>query len=258
MPDFMDKLAQDAKATIATGYYESPKKATIIPASLRQAIINCKKAPIISEIKAASPSSGTIRENLEPEKLAKAMMQGGAVGVSVLTEPKHFSGSLENIAKVRKGVQIPVLMKDIVVSPTQLEAASRVGANAVLLIQAIFDRGYCNCSLGEMIAEAHSNNLEVLLETHNQNEFVRATESEADLVGINNRNLGTLTVDLNVTKKVLANCVCKGKIVVSESGIIVPADLRFLRECGAQAFLIGSSVMLAEDVEAKVREFVNE
>jgi indole-3-glycerol phosphate synthase len=257
MPDFLDKLAQDAKTTIATGYYESPKKATIVHASLKQAIAECTKAPVISEVKSASPSAGTIRENMEPKKLAQAMAVGGAVGISVLTEPKHFNGSLGNLSKVRQAVNLPILMKDIIINPLQLATASRMGANAVLLIQALFDRGYCQQPLAQMIGDAHARNLEVLLETHNLDEFRRAVSSDANLVGINNRNLGTLKVDLNVTKRILKKNVANGKLVVSESGICAPADLRFLRECGAHAFLIGSAVMLADDVESKVREFVN-
>ena len=257
MPDFLDKLAQDAKATFAAGYYESPKKATIVPASLKKAIAECRKAPVISEVKAASPSTGTIRKNIEPEKLAQAMAVGGAVGISVLTEPKHFNGSLGNLSKVRQAINLPILMKDIIINPLQLATASRMGANAVLLIQALFDRGYCQQPLAQMIGDAHARNLEVVLETHNTAEFRRAVSTDADLVGINNRNLGTLKVDLNVTKRILKKNVTNDKLVVSESGICAPADLRFLRECGAQAFLIGSAVMLADDFESKVREFVN-
>jgi indole-3-glycerol phosphate synthase len=107
-----------------------------------------------------------------------------------------------------------------------------------------------------MITKAHSNKLEVLLETHTENEFRLAIDSDADLIGINNRNLGTLKVDLNVTKEILEKNDHDGKIVVSESGIRTIADLRFLRECGADAFLIGSAVMLADNVEEKVKEFV--
>jgi indole-3-glycerol phosphate synthase len=108
-----------------------------------------------------------------------------------------------------------------------------------------------------MVATAHSKNLEVLLETHNENEFHSAVGSDADLIGINNRDLGTLKVDLNVTRRILKNSNAKGKIVVSESGINTLADLRFLRECGAHAFLIGSAIMLSSNVEEKVKEFVH-
>jgi indole-3-glycerol phosphate synthase len=185
------------------------------------------------------------------------MEKGGAVGLSVLTEPKHFHGSLRSLVEARKAVKLPILMKDIILSPIQLEAASKAGANVALLIEALFDRGYCECSVNEMIAGAHSQELEVLLEAHTADEFRSAIRTHADLVGINNRNLATLKVDLNVTKEILERNRAEGKVVVSESGISTPADLRFLRECGAQAFLIGSAVMLADDVEGKVREFVS-
>jgi indole-3-glycerol phosphate synthase len=148
-------------------------------------------------------------------------------------------------------------MKDIIISPLQLALASRMGANAVLMIQAVFDRGHCEQSLAQMITDAHARDLEVLLETHNINEFRRAATSAADLIGINNRNLATLKVDLNVTKRILKRSAANGKPVVSESGICKLADLRFLRKCSANGFLIGSGVMLADDVEAKVREFVD-
>jgi indole-3-glycerol phosphate synthase len=256
MPDFLEVLAKAAQATVAAGYYENLPRMTPVQVSMREAILNAKTA-VITEVKGASPSKGTIRENFQPEEVAQSMMRGGAVGISVLTEPKHFNGSLENLRRVRSAVGLPILMKDIVVSPIQLDAAAKIGANLVLLIQAVFDRGYCSLELPEMVAKAHSNNLEVLLETHNQHEFRRAVQSDADLVGVNNRNLGTLQVDLNVTKNVLANCPHNGKVVVSESGVNTAADLRFLRECGAQAFLVGSSVMQASDVEAKVRELVD-
>jgi indole-3-glycerol phosphate synthase len=193
---------------------------------------------------------------LEAAELARAMEKGGAVGISVLTEPTHFQGSLNSLAEARKAVKLPILMKDIILSTAQVEAASKVGANAVLLIQALFDRGHCECGIKEMIAKAHSENLEVLLETHNASEFRLAVDTDADLVGINNRDLGTLKVDLNVTKRILKSNNAKSKIIVSESGINTPADIRFLCACGAHAFLIGSAVMLAGNVEDKVKEFV--
>ena len=256
MSDFMDTLAADARLTVDSGYYERPYSARHVVASLRYSIRQSAKVPVIAEVKGASPSRGTIRRDFSPEKISQAMARGGAVGISVLTEPKHFSGSLDNLARVRQSVNLPLLMKDIVVSPRQLDAAAKVGANAVLLIQAIFDRGYCSLGLGEMVAKAHSKNLEVLLETHTPDEFAGAMAMEVDLVGINNRNLGTLHTDLNITKRILWKRQI-GKVVVSESGINTLADLQFLRGCGAEAFLIGSAIMSADDVEAKVREFMN-
>ena len=257
MADFLDTLAQSVRETINSGYYEALKETATSHISLKKAILEAKTAPVITEIKAASPSVGTIRKNVEACSIAERMEKGGAVGISVLTEPKHFNGSLRSLAEARDAVKLPILMKDIIISPAQLDAASKAGANVALLIKALFDRGYCECSIHNMIATVHSKGLEVLLETHTAEEFRSAVSTHADMVGINNRNLATLNVDLNVTKRILERNNAEGKVVVSESGINTAADLRFLRECGAHAFLIGSAVMLSDNVEEKVKEFVS-
>jgi len=256
MPDYLDVLAHDAKETVTEGYYQGPTQRITAVVSLRKVIVESRQNAVITEVKAASPSIGTIKTGFDPAEVARAMENGGATGISVLTEPKHFSGSISYLAKVREAVKLPILMKDIIIDPIQLEAASRIGANVVLLIEAIFERGYCEFCLDEMISKAHTRNLEVLLETHNENEFQHATETDADLVGINNRDLRTLKVDLHITEKILKKHESKGKVVVSESGVITAPDLLFLRGCGAQAFLIGSSVMMADNIEQKVKEFV--
>jgi indole-3-glycerol phosphate synthase len=256
MPDFLDTLAQDAKETVNEGYYKVSAQGTFSQVSLRKAIVESKKNAVITEVKAASPSRGTIRKSFDPQEVAAAMEKGGATGISILTEPKHFSGSLGYLAKVREAVELPILMKDIILSPIQLDAASRIGANAVLLIEALFERGYCELGLEEMVSEAHTRRLEVLLETHNEEEFQSAIETEADLVGINNRDLRTLKVDIGITERILKKVDSQGKVVVSESGIMAPADISFLRGCGAQAFLIGSAIMMAGNIKKKVKEFV--
>jgi indole-3-glycerol phosphate synthase len=256
MPDYLDTLAQDAKETVAEGYYEASTRLSAYSVSLRKAITESTQNAVITEFKTASPSRGTIKADFDPAEVARAMENGGATGISVLTEPKHFGGSLGYLAKIREAVRLPILMKDIVVDPIQIEAASRIGANVVLLIEAIFERGYCELFLDEMITKAHSRRLEVLLETHNEDEFEYAVETDTDLVGINNRDLRTLKVDLGITERILSKHESRSKIVVSESGVMTPADLLFLRGCGAQAFLIGSSVMMADRIEQKVKEFV--
>jgi indole-3-glycerol phosphate synthase len=211
---------------------------------------------VITEIKTASPSLGTIRNQVNPKEIAQAMEKGGAVSISVLTEPKHFKGSLSTLSQVSETVKLPLLMKDIILVADQIEVAAQIGADAVLLIQALFNKGCCEMSVDKTIAFAHAKGLEVLLETHTEEEFRSAVETDADLVGINNRNLGTLKIDLSTTKEILKKNSNGGKIVVSESGIKTTNDLQFLRECGAKAFLIGSSIMLAENTEEKVKEFV--
>jgi indole-3-glycerol phosphate synthase len=257
MTDFFDVLARVAQITIESEYYETVKPVDSMHISLKTAILNSKVIPVITEIKSASPSAGVIRKNVDPSEIAKAMQRGGATALSVLTEPKQFNGSIEALAQAREAVKLPIIMKDIILSPIQIQAASKMGANAVLLIKALFDRGYSDRTLDEMIAGAHVLCLEVLLETHTATEFSSAVKTGADLIGINNRNLGTLKVDLNVTKKILSKNDTNDKLVISESGINTPADIRFLRESGACAFLIGSAIMSTDNVEEKVKEFVN-
>ncbi len=256
MPDYLDVLARDAKETVATGYYQVQTQLVTASVSLRKMIIKSRQNAVITEVKAASPSRGAIKTGFNPAEVARAMENGGATGISVLTEPKHFSGSLSYLLKVREAVKLPILMKDIIIDPIQLEAASKIGANAVLLIEALFERGYCELNLGEMITQAHARNLEVLVESHSEFEYQNVIETDADLVGINNRDLRTLEVDLQITEKILKKHESTSKVVVSESGVMTPKDLLFLRGCGAQAFLIGSAVMMAENIEQKVKEFV--
>jgi indole-3-glycerol phosphate synthase len=257
MNDFLDTLAMDAVKTIESGYYKNAPARSHQKISLKAAIRNCKTNAVITEIKSASPSLGTIRSDTDPAEIAKAMQRGGAVGLSVLTEPVHFNGSLEALSQARAAVKLPILMKDIVIVTDQIEAAAKNGANALLLIQALFDRRCTEMGVDKMIAYAHSQGLEVLLETHTEAEFKAALETDADLVGINNRNLATLKIDLNTTKQILQNQTKQGKVVVSESGVKAPLDLQFLRGCGADAFLVGSSIMLTDDIESKVKELVN-
>jgi len=257
MSDFLDRLTRDAIETVNQGYYQVSAQAKHQPLSLRKAIVESRGNAVIAEVKAASPSKGTIRERLDPSKVAEQMEKGGAAAISVLTEPKHFKGSLTYLAEVRKTVKLPILMKDIIVHPEQLEAAPKLGADTVLLIQALFDRKHCEYSLDEMIAKAHDRRLEVLLETHNKKEFQTALSTEADLIGINNRDLRTLEVDTRTTEAILKEFDASERVIVSESGVMTPRDVLFLRKCGAQAFLIGSAIMMAENIQEKVKEFVN-
>ena len=256
MINFLETLAMDATKTIDSGYYKTATFTTQPKISLKKAILECKANPVIAEIKAASPSLGTIRSQVNIQEIAQAMEKGGAVGISVLTEPKHFNGSLSALIQSREAVKLPILMKDIIIVEEQIEVAAQIGADAVLLIQGLFDKGCCEMSVDKTVAFAHSRGLEVLLETHTEEEFRLAVETKADFIGINNRNLRTLQIDLNTTKEILKRNSSCSKIVVSESGIKTPDDLRFLRDCGAKAYLVGSSIMLTENIEKKVKEFV--
>ncbi len=255
MPDFLKTIMRSVMETLESGYYDvDPVEHGRI--SLKKAILSCTKTPVIAEFKPASPSKGFLRKNEEAIQASLSMEKAGAIGISVLTEPKHFKGSLSVFKEIRKAVNIPLLMKDFIISSIQVEAASRIGADAVLLIQTLFDRGFSQIGLEEMIDFVHSRGMEVLLEVHTEEEFLRAIHSEADMVGINNRDLSTLDTDINTTVKILGKHGDCGKIVVSESGIESPTHIGLLRRHGVKAFLVGTAIMLSENVEEKVRSLV--
>jgi indole-3-glycerol phosphate synthase len=261
VPDFFDVLCRNAQKTVASGYYsaftqrDEPQNA---PATLHlsERVPTCTRLPLIAEIKVASPTTGALRVDVNAGAIAKRMEAGGAAGISVVTEPRFFKGSARLLKDVRSHVLVPLLMKDFTVSARQVEAARNAGASAVLLIQALFDRGYATLGVEEMIEFAHTVGLEVLLEAHTDTEFERALSTEADLVGINNRDLRTLDVDLTTTKEILDKVPHDGRTVVSESGVRIPEDAQFLRRCGADALLVGSALMRATDVRHAVETLV--
>lgn len=256
MADFLDTLAKDAQATIRAGYYATAVEGQHVPRRLTNAIRGCRHAPVLAEIKMASPSRGRIRDDGKVEEIALQLQRGGAVAISVLTEPKHFDGSLHAFRRVRSQVDLPLLMKDILLTRVQVDAAAAIGAAAILLIHALFDRGYGDGDVDDLIDYAHAKGLEVLLEAHTDAEFAAALHTDAELVGINNRDLRTFAVDLTTTPRLLQTTPAAGKVVVSESGIQTAADIRFLHDAGAHAFLVGSAIMDVDDMEDKVRELV--
>ena len=220
--------------------------------SLRRAIAATNFLPIIAEVKYRSPAEGPIRRAEGAAGMARLYARGGAVAISVLTEEKHFEGRLEFVPDVKNAVGIPVLMKDIFLDPVQIDAAERIGADAVLLIAGLFTRALSAASLQEMIAHSHSRGLEVLLETHTAEEYLMAGQTEADLVGINNRNLDTLEVSLDTSYRLLGSYP-RVKPVVCESGIKTRKEAVSLIKAGANALLIGSTLMRSRDPTESIR-----
>lgn len=256
MHDFLAKLIDDARKRIHDGYYDVKTDCLHTPISLKRAIKSAERNAIIAEIKPASPTRGTLRPELDPIKIATRMAEGGAIALSVLTEPNNFAGSLENLRKVREHVSLPLLMKDIIIHETQIQAAKKTGADSILLIEPIFSN-YPISSLARMIRFAHESGLEVVLEVHDENELERALNTEADLLGLNNRNLVTLETNLETTIQLMSKTVGKTeKVLISESGFESAEDIRRVKPARVDGFLIGSSIMLANDLERKVREFV--
>jgi indole-3-glycerol phosphate synthase len=259
MPDYLDMLAKDAEITIQNEYYHIR---TTLPqrfqahTSLKENILKCTRTPVIAEIKLSSPSRKYSLKNRDLYQVINAMGKAGAIGISFITEPKHFKGSLLNFIKVRKTSPLPFLMKDIIISKSQIDAASKIGADAILLIKTLFDRDYVKHNLSEMMRYAHSKDLEVLLETHTEKEFLKAIKTDADMIGINNRDLTTLKIQLSTTTKILKKYNTYNKIIISESGIKYPFQIRRLKKVGATAFLIGTSIITSNNIEKKVRNMV--
>ena len=254
MPDFIKTLVEDVRRNVDRGYYDSPLKVDRAHNNLVEAIVGASKVAIIAEIKFASPSAGVLRKHEDPIEIALSMQKGEAAALSILTEPTHFDGSLENFSAIARAVKLPLIMKDIVMSRRQIDAASKIGADAILFISTIFREGYLTEKLEDLIDYAHSKGLEVILENHSEDEFTNALNSEADLIGINNRDLKTFDVNLETTERILGRVNKLGRIVISESGIKSSEDIRRLHRLGVKAFLVGSSIMATQDVEAKVKE----
>jgi indole-3-glycerol phosphate synthase len=255
--DHLPELAAKARARVKRGYYDRSGSANASRRSLVKTIQESRKTPVITEIKYASPSAGKIRESGSPLEIAKAILSGGACAISVLTDPENFDGDLDTLVTISREIEAPTIMKDIIVSLEQLRAAARAGASAVVLISEIFSRKLSGVGLDSMILEANRLGLELLVEANSASEFESLRRFRPDLYGINNRNLSTFQLDLSTTEKILAENVNMDRPVVSESGIESPHDIRRLKAAGADAFLVGTSIMKSSDIEGKVRELVN-
>jgi len=204
---------------------------------------------LIAEFKRRSPSAGDISASATVPTQVSAYERGGAAALSVLTDEHHFGGSLEDLRAARDACDLPILRKDFIVDPYQLYEAAVNGADAVLLIARVLEDRH----LAALYAEARGLDLDCLVEVHDAAELQRALELDADVIGINNRNLDQGTVDVSTTYELMPD-VPAGKTVVAESGISSRVELEELERVGVDAVLIGSALMSAADPEAKTRE----
>lgn len=204
---------------------------------------------LILEIKRKSPSAGELTVNVDVVSIAQCYEQHGAAAISVLTEHEHFGGSLLDLQQAATSVSIPVMRKDFIVDPLQIHEAAALGASAVLLIVAILDHQ----ELCQFLRLADELQLDALVEVHDEFELSRALAANARIIGVNNRNLKTMTIDLTTSERILKRI--PGDIVkVAESGIRSRADVLRMQSAGAHACLIGTSLMTADNVGTKIKE----
>ncbi len=256
--DFLKEIVEYKKELLAQkiGYYTALKKnVKTSPHSryglFKKAIEKPGRMNLIAEIKKASPSVGIIREPFDLTGLARAYADNGADALSVLTEDKYFLGKPTYIKRVSEEVLLPVLTKDFIIHEHQIFETFCQGASAILLIVAILE----DALLKDLIQVASDLDIDCLVEVHDESELHRALKADAEIIGINHRNLATLTVDLAVSEKLVPQ-IPRGKVIVAESGIKTHEEIKKLQALGVNAVLIGESFLRSADVGAKVREIM--
>lgn len=238
-------LKKMLKMLIKTG--DLPK-----PRGFKEAVMR-RGINLIAETKAASPSAGVMIDNYVPEDIAAVYEKAGACAVSVLTDAKYFKGSIKDIAKVKNSIKLPVLRKDFIIDESQIYESRLAGADAVLLIARILGRH----ELERFIKAAGGLGMDALVEVHSVKEAGSAIDAGAELIGINNRDLDTLKVDLGTTINIINEIPeLKQKVLVSESGISERSQVEQLRDVGVNAVLVGEAILKSPDMSEKIRELI--
>ncbi len=257
--DFLKTIALEKREALASkkAYYDNLIK-NMKPAQVKRygvfkkAIARPGRINLIAEVKKASPSAGLIREDFNAAQIAGTYVKSGAAAISVLTEEKYFLGQLSYLDKISREAAVPVLMKDFIVHEYQIYEGSLHGASAVLLIAAMLT----DEELKHLMQLAYGLGLDCLIEAHDAKEISRAIEAGAEIIGINNRNLSDLNVDLNTCLKLIPR-IPKGTVIVAESGLKTHEDVLKVQEAGAHAVLIGETFMRAPDIGAKIKEVMH-
>ena len=229
------------------------ERAHTAPERLLSVLTRVDRINVIAECKRRSPSRGVLRAQYDPVAIARGYVAAGAAAISVLTEPTFFDGALDHVQAIRATVadDVPLLRKDFIVSDYQLLEAKAAGADAVLLIVAALERR----DLGSLAAGAARLGLDVLVEVHDERELTIAIDAGARIIGVNNRNLRTLEVDVEASERLIA-CMPREVVAVSESGLRTPDDLVRLRALGYRAFLIGERLMTEADPGAALKSLL--
>jgi len=262
--DILDKFIGQAKENIQSGYYKNFEKfafeANFSKSRRRDAKFSLKHKllsehfTLIAEIKHASPAGEYSFDSIDVEKSVFTFKDAGAGAISVVVEPKIFKGRLDNIL-IAKKTGLPVLFKDFIISETQIRAAAALGADCILLIVKAAER--LNLNLDRLIKTAHSYCLEVLLECYDTKEIQKAMKTKADIIGINNRDLQTLQVNLSRTMEIMEFFDKTNHInlpVISESGIKTGKDAEFAKSAGVNGILVGTALWTADNLYAKIKE----
>ena len=261
MSDVLTKICNDKREHIAAckaarpaAEIESAARAASPPRGFARRLKSAAETGygLIAEIKKASPSRGLIRADFDPPAIARAYEAGGAACMSVLTDTPYFQGRDEDLVAAHAVVGLPALRKDFMLDTYQVAEARALGADCILLIVAALEDGQA----AELAAAAHHWGMDVLAEVHDAGEMDRALRLDADLIGVNNRNLKTLEVDIATTEK-LAPLVPADRVLVCESGLFTRDDLARMARAGARCFLIGESLMRQQDIAGAVRDLLD-
>ncbi|WP_124098998.1 indole-3-glycerol phosphate synthase TrpC [Ruminococcus sp. Marseille-P6503] len=235
------------KSVISDGQMKRLAEKSDMPVISFSQALKGGRLSVICEVKKASPSKGIIKADFDPAEIAREYESAGADAISCLTEEFYFKGSSEYLREIRRCVGIPILRKDFVFDEYQIYEAKYIGANAVLLIAAVLSPA----QLDRLYKLARSLGLECLIEVHNTQELEKISALDFEILGINNRNLKTFEVDLNTTAR-LKEYIPEDKIIVSESGIKTNADMKAVRSLGADAALIGETLMRSSNIAAEL------
>ncbi|MFH1684074.1 MAG: indole-3-glycerol phosphate synthase TrpC [Candidatus Margulisiibacteriota bacterium] len=249
IPMLLDEIVQNKRQEV-TGL-KIPSSIEGLPKT--RPFLSKDKFSLIAEIKKASPSAGLIRPNFDPYSIAKAYEESGAAAISVLTDEKYFQGKLEYIKQVKEITTIPVLRKDFILNEAQVYESRIAGADAILLIVRILSEA----ELSKLISLTEQLGMQALVETHTAEEAKLAVKVGAKIIGINNRDLDTLKIDLRNTLAILKQVPeLKDKIVISESGIKTNRDIQLLKNVGVNGVLIGETILKSDNIPAKIEELM--
>ena len=246
----LSEVAEDKKRVSLETLKEQCKKKQKAR-SFGAALKSSTNIRIIAEIKKASPSLGIIREDFNPVEIARIYETGGAAAISVLTDEKFFQGRLSYLTDVKKSVNLPILRKDFIIDSYQIYEARSAGADAILLIAALLTKE----EIQHYLELARELDMDCLVEVHSEAELKKVLQTNADIIGINNRDLATFKTDLKTTVR-LRPMIPTEKIVVSESGIKSRTDVEKLMKEGVDAILVGETLMKSNDISAKLRELL--